>query len=343
MGISKLHKKINIQDTGNQNSAVGKLPLTLAREVLLIEAREVEALAQRLDDSFTRAVELILQCHGRVVVSGMGKSGHIGNKIASTLASTGTPAFFMHPAEASHGDLGMITPEDVVIGLSNSGESEELLAIVPHLKRMGTRLISISGNPSSALAQQSDVHLDAHVTREACPLGLAPTASTTAMLALGDALAVTVLDQRGFSVEDFARSHPGGTLGRRLLVRVRDVMRQGSAIPKVALTASLSEGLMEMSRKGLGMTAVVDSLGKPAGIFTDGDLRRTFERNVNIMTTAIADVMHINPRTIDFDRLAAEAVEIMEQHKISGLLVVDAQGNLIGALNMHDLLIAKVV
>ncbi len=343
MGISKLHKKINIQDTGNQNSTAGKSPLTLAREVLLIEAREVEALAQRLDDSFTRAVELILQCRGRVVVSGMGKSGHIGNKIASTLASTGTPAFFMHPAEASHGDLGMITPDDVVIGLSNSGESEELLAIVPHLKRMGTRLISISGNPASALAQKSDVHLDAHVSQEACPLGLAPTASTTAMLALGDALAVTVLDQRGFSAEDFARSHPGGPLGRRLLVHVSDVMRQGSAIPSVPLTASLSEGLLEMSRKGLGMTAVVDGLGKPVGIFTDGDLRRAFERNVNVMTTAITDVMHANPRTIGFDRLAAEAVELMEQHKINGLLVVDAQGDLVGALNMHDLLIAKVV
>jgi arabinose-5-phosphate isomerase len=343
MGISKLHKKINLQDTGNQTSTAGKLPLTLAREVLLIEAREVEALAQRLDDSFTRAVELILQCRGRVVVSGMGKSGHIGNKIASTLASTGTPAFFMHPAEASHGDLGMITPDDVVIGLSNSGESEELLAIVPHLKRMGTRLISISGNPASALAQKSDVHLDAHVSQEACPLGLAPTASTTAMLALGDALAVTVLDQRGFSAEDFARSHPGGPLGRRLLVHVSDVMRQGPAIPSVPLTASLSEGLLEMSRKGLGMTAVVDGLGKPVGIFTDGDLRRAFERNVNVMTTAISDVMHINPRTIGFDRLAAEAVELMEQHKINGLLVVDAQGDLVGALNMHDLLIAKVV
>jgi arabinose-5-phosphate isomerase len=343
MGISKLHKKINLQDTANHSSTAGKLPLTLAREVLLIEAREVEALAQRLDDSFTRAVELILQCHGRVVVSGMGKSGHIGNKIASTLASTGTPAFFMHPAEASHGDLGMITPDDVVIALSNSGESDELLAIVPHLKRMGTRIISISGNPTSALAQESDVHLDAHVSQEACPLGLAPTASTTAMLALGDALAVTVLDQRGFSAEDFARSHPGGILGRRLLVHVRDVMRQGTQIPSVPLKASLSQALLEMSRKGLGMTAIVDHAGKPVGVFTDGDLRRAFESNLDIRSTAIADVMNANPRTIELNRLAAEAVELMEQHKINGLLAVDSEGNLVGALNMHDLLIAKVV
>jgi arabinose-5-phosphate isomerase len=343
MGISKLHKKINLQDTANHSSTAGKLPLTLAREVLLIEAREVEALAQRLDDSFTRAVELILQCHGRVVVSGMGKSGHIGNKIASTLASTGTPAFFMHPAEASHGDLGMITPDDVVIALSNSGESDELLAIVPHLKRMGTRIISISGNPTSALAQESDVHLDAHVSQEACPLGLAPTASTTAMLALGDALAVTVLDQRGFSAEDFARSHPGGILGRRLLVHVRDVMRQGTEIPSVPLKASLSQALLEMSRKGLGMTAIVDHAGKPVGVFTDGDLRRAFESNLDIRSTAIADVMNANPRTIELNRLAAEAVELMEQHKINGLLAVDSEGNLVGALNMHDLLIAKVV
>jgi arabinose-5-phosphate isomerase len=343
MGISKLHKKINLQDTANHSSTAGKLPLTLAREVLLIEAREVEALAQRLDDSFTRAVELILQCHGRVVVSGMGKSGHIGNKIASTLASTGTPAFFMHPAEASHGDLGMITPDDVVIALSNSGESDELLAIVPHLKRMGTRIISISGNPASALAQESDVHLDAHVSQEACPLGLAPTASTTAMLALGDALAVTVLDQRGFSAEDFARSHPGGILGRRLLVHVRDVMRQGTDIPSVPLKASLSQALLEMSRKGLGMTAVVDHAGKPVGVFTDGDLRRAFESNLDIRSTAIADVMNASPRTIELNRLAAEAVELMEQHKINGLLAVDSEGNLVGALNMHDLLIAKVV
>lgn len=336
MQTSKLKKSNAVRLTS-------KLPLALAREVLLIEAREVEALANRLDDSFTRAVTLILQCHGRVVVSGMGKSGHIGGKIASTLASTGTPAFFMHPGEASHGDLGMITPDDVVIALSNSGESDELLAIVPFLKRIGTQIISISGNPASTLAQEADVHLNAQVSQEACPLGLAPTASTTVMLALGDALAVTVLDQRGFSAEDFARSHPGGGLGRRLLMRVRDIMRQGDAIPSVPLNASLSDGLLEMSHKGLGMTAVVDGAGKPLGIFTDGDLRRAFENNVNVMTTAIADVMHANPHSVSPDQLAVEAVEIMEQHKVNGLLVVNPQGNLVGALNMHDLLIAKVV
>lgn len=332
--------KLKPMDAGDSSST---LVLTLARKVLLIEAHAVEALAHRLDASFARAVVLILQCQGRVVVSGMGKSGHIGGKIASTLASTGTPAFFMHPAEASHGDLGMITPDDVVIALSNSGESGELLAIVPFLKRMGTQIISISGNPESSLAQASDVHLNAQVSQEACPLGLAPTASTTAMLALGDALAVTVLDQRGFSAEDFARSHPGGALGRRLLVHVRDIMRQGDAIPSVSLEASLSDGLLEMSRKGLGMTAVVDATGKPVGIFTDGDLRRVFERGIDVRITAMRDVMHANPQTIAPDQLAAEAVEIMEQRKVNGLLVVNTQGKLEGALNMHDLLIAKVI
>lgn len=320
-----------------------KAPLELAREVLLIEAREVEALARRLDDSFTRAVALILQCRGRVVVSGMGKSGHIGCKIAATFASTGTPAFFMHPAEASHGDLGMITADDVVIALSNSGESDELLAIVPLLKRMGAKLISLTGNPNSMLARQADVHLDAGVSQEACPLGLSPTASTTATLALGDALAVAVLDQRGFSSEDFARSHPGGKLGRRLLVHVSDVMRAGDAVPSVALDASLSQGLVEMSRKGLGMTAVVDAAGKPVGIFTDGDLRRAFENGVQAAAANIRDVMHAGPQTITPGRLAVDAVDLMEQHKINALLVVDEQGRLVGALNMHDLLIAKVV
>jgi arabinose-5-phosphate isomerase len=331
MEISKLHR------SGT------KPPLELAREVLMIEAREVEALAQRLDDSFTRAIDLILQCHGRVVVSGMGKSGHIGSKIAATLASTGTPAFFMHPAEASHGDLGMITKDDVVIALSNSGESDELLAILPLLKRMGAKLISMTGNPKSTLAKQADVHLDAHVSQEACPLGLSPTASTTATLALGDALAVTLLDQRGFSADDFARSHPGGNLGRRLLVHVRDVMRVDDAIPSVPLDASLSHGLMEMSRKGLGMTAIVDAAGKTIGVFTDGDLRRAFENGVSVTTTSMRDVMHINPLSITPDQLAVDAVELMEQQKINALLVIDSQGNLVGALNMHDLLIAKVV
>lgn len=332
MGISKLQK-----------SSLPKTPLDLAREVLLIEAREVEALAQRLDDSFTRAVALILQCHGRVVVSGMGKSGHIGCKIAATLASTGTPAFFMHPAEASHGDLGMITKDDVMIALSNSGENDELLAILPLLKRMGAKLISLTGNPKSTLAAQADVHLDTHVSQEACPLGLSPTASTTAMLALGDALAVATLEQRGFSEEDFARSHPGGHLGRRLLIHVRDIMRTGAAIPQVAPDASLSDGLLEMSRKGLGMTAVVDAVNKPVGIFTDGDLRRAFEKGINVSGTSMQDVMHPGPSSVNPDQLAVEAVELMEERKITALLVVDAQGSLVGALNMHDLLIAKVV
>lgn len=332
MGISKLQK-----------SSLPKTPLDLAREVLLIEAREVEALAQRLDDSFTQAVALILQCHGRVVVSGMGKSGHIGCKIAATLASTGTPAFFMHPAEASHGDLGMITKDDVMIALSNSGENDELLAILPLLKRMGAKLISLTGNAKSTLAKQADVHLDTRVSQEACPLGLSPTASTTAMLALGDALAVAALEQRGFSEEDFARSHPGGHLGRRLLVHVRDIMRTGAAIPQVAPNASLSDGLLEMSRKGLGMTAVVDAANRPVGIFTDGDLRRAFENGINISGTIMQDVMHGDPASIDPDQLAVKAVELMEERKINALLVTDTQGNLVGALNMHDLLIAKVV
>lgn len=318
-------------------------PLDLARKVLRIEAREVEALAQRLDHRFLLALDLILQCQGRVVVSGIGKSGHIGRKIAATLASTGTPAFFMHPAEASHGDLGMITAQDVVIALSNSGESGELLAIVPLLKRMGAKLISITGNHDSTLGREADAHLDATVSEEACPLGLSPTASTTAALALGDALAVALLDARGFSAEDFARSHPGGALGRRLLVHVEDVMRSGSAVPSVPEQATLPQALLEMSRKGLGMTAVVDASGHPVGIFTDGDLRRAFESQVEIATTPVCQVMHANPQTIRPNRLAVEAVELMEQRKINGLLVTDADGVLVGALNMHDLLKAKVV
>lgn len=318
-------------------------PLELARDVLRIEAREVEALAERLDHHFTQAVALILQCRGRVVVTGVGKSGHIGSKIAATLASTGTPSFFMHPGDASHGDLGMITADDIVIALSNSGESDELLAIVPLLKRMGAKLISMTGNSLSALAKQSDVHLDAAVSQEACPLGLAPTASTTATLALGDALAVTLLDQRGFSAEDFARSHPGGNLGRRLLVLVSDIMRTGQDLPVVSTTTSLSQGLLEMSRKGLGMTAVVDANNRIVGIFTDGDLRRAFEQGVDVRVTMMQNIMRTQPLRIQPDKLAVEAVELMEQHKVNVLLVVDQQDNLVGAINMHDLLIAKVV
>ncbi len=341
METSQLHRHHG--STTENHSPAAASPLGLAREVLLIESRELESLANRLDQLFVDAVRLILQCRGRVVVSGMGKSGHIGRKIASTFASTGTPAFFVHPGEASHGDLGMITGEDLVIALSNSGESEELLAILPVIKRLGATVISITGNPGSTLARESDIHLDAHVSQEACPLGLAPTASSTAMLALGDALAVTVLDQRGFSAEDFARSHPGGSLGRRLLIHVADVMRKGEAIPAVRLDAPLADGLLEMTRKGLGMTAIVDENGKPLGIFTDGDLRRTFEKGVSINGTLMRDVMSPQPSAIKPERLAVEAVEMMEHRKINGLLVVDQQGILVGALNMLDLLTAKVI
>jgi arabinose-5-phosphate isomerase len=327
----------------NSNSKAGRSPLELAREVLLIESRELESVANRLDQRFAVAVDLILQCRGRVVVSGMGKSGHIGRKIASTLASTGSPAFFVHPGEASHGDLGMITADDLLIALSNSGESDELLSILPVIKRLGAKVISISGNPNSTLARESNVHLDAHVSQEACPLGLAPTASTTAMLALGDALAVTVLDQRGFSAEDFARSHPGGSLGRRLLIHVSDIMRKEKAIPSVQVDAALTDGLLEMTRKGLGMTAIVDAGNKPVGIFTDGDLRRAFESGISVSDTRMRQVMHAHPCTITPERPAIEAVEIMENRKINGLLVVDQQGTLVGALNMLDLLTAKVI
>lgn len=317
--------------------------LSLARDVLLLEASEINALAKRLDQHFSDAVALILQCKGRVVVSGMGKSGHIGGKIASTLASTGTPAFFMHPAEASHGDLGMITPGDIVIALSNSGESDELLAIITPLKRLGANIIAITGNNASSLALAADIHLSASVSKEACPLGLAPTSSSTVALALGDALALCVLDQRDFTAEDFARSHPGGSLGRRLLIHVNDLMRKEAQIPSVSIDASLRQGLLEMSGKGLGLTAIVDADQQPIGIFTDGDLRRAFEKNVNVATASIQEVMHRNPTTIHQNQLAIEAVEIMEQRKINALLVIDDAGKLVGALNMHDLLLAKVV
>lgn len=317
--------------------------LDLAKSVLTIEAEEIQALASRLDESFVQAVQLILHCAGRIVVSGMGKSGHIGGKIAATFASTGTPAFFMHPAEASHGDLGMITSQDVVIMLSNSGESDELLAILPTIKRLGAKVISITGHIRSTLAREANVHLSSAVSQEACPLGLSPTASSTAMLALGDALAVCVLDLRDFSAEDFARSHPGGSLGRRLLLRVHDIMRSGNDLPIVLQNASLNDALLEMSHKNLGFTAIVDTNNQPIGIFTDGDLRRVIAANIDVRTAKVADVMHHHPLTIQTDRLAAEAVEMMEQRKINGLLAVDLQGCLIGAFNMHDLLLAKVV
>jgi arabinose-5-phosphate isomerase len=286
---------------------------------------------------------LILQCKGRVVVSGMGKSGHIGGKIAATLASTGTPAFFMHPAEASHGDLGMITAEDVVIALSNSGESDELLNILPTIKRLGAKVIGITGKATSTLAKEPDIHLSAEVSQEACPLGLSPTASTTATLALGDALAVCVLDYRDFSAEDFAKSHPGGSLGRKLVTRVKDIMRTDDAVPYVLDSALLSEALVEMTEKSLGLTAVVNQQHVLVGIFTDGDLRRAFAKEVNPTSTKVAEVMHQPPNTITADKLAAGAVEMMEQKKINGLLVVDEIGKLVGAFNMHDLLKAKIV
>jgi arabinose-5-phosphate isomerase len=321
--------------------------LHLARETLQIEADAIIALKNRLstssDDSFAQAVELLLNCNGRVVVSGMGKSGHIARKIAATLASTGTPALFVHPAEAAHGDLGMVTEADAFVAISNSGETAELLAIVPIVKRMGAKLIAMTGNESSNLAQLANVHLNVRVAKEACPLNLAPTASTTATLALGDALAVALLDAHGFQEEDFARSHPGGALGRRLLTHVRDVMRTGDAIPAVPADISLSQALLEITKKGMAMTAVVDDAYRATGIFTDGDLRRLIENVQDFSKLSIADVMHANPRTIGPDQLAVEAVELMEQFRINQLLVADADGKLIGALHIHDLTRAKVI
>jgi arabinose-5-phosphate isomerase len=317
--------------------------MDLARQVLRIEADAVLALADRIDGAFLQALSLILNCHGRVIVSGIGKSGHIGRKIASTLASTGTPAYFVHPAEASHGDLGMITRDDVLIALSNSGESAELLTIVPFIKRQGAKLISITGKPESTLAREADAHLDAGVEQEACPLNLAPTASTTAALAMGDALAVALLDARGFGAEDFARSHPGGSLGRRLLTHVRDVMRTGSAVPAVTPESRVADAILEISRGGIGMTAVIGPKHQVLGVFTDGDLRRAFAKNLDLRTLTVADIMGHQPRTIGPDKLAVAAVEMMEQFKINQLPVVDEHGTLMGALNMHDLFQAKVI
>ena len=317
--------------------------IALARRVLEIEARAVAALADRIGDEFLAAVELVLACRGRVVVSGIGKSGHIARKIAATLASTGTPAYFVHAAEASHGDLGMITRDDVVIALSNSGESAELLSILPMIKRMGGRLITITGNPQSTLAREADVHLDAGVAEEACPLNLAPTASTTAALALGDALAVALLDARGFGADDFARSHPGGALGRRLLTHVRDVMCKLERVPVVSETATLNEALLQMTRGGMGMTAIVAADQRIVGIFTDGDLRRVIERGCNFATAYVANVMSAHPHTIDADALAVEAAERMEHFRITQLLVADEDGRLLGALTTHDLMLAKVI
>ena len=316
--------------------------LELAKRVLRIEAQAVAGLIDRLDAGFPRAVALIRACHGRVVVSGVGKSGHIARKIAATLASTGTPAYFVHAAEAAHGDLGMITRDDVLIALSNSGESEELLTIVPLVKRQGGRLVAITGNPASSLAREADAHLDAGVAEEACPLNLAPTASTTAALAMGDALAVALLDARNFNAEDFARSHPGGRLGRRLLTHVRDIMRPVAEVPRVGEHATVAEAVLAISRGGMGMTAVVTEALAVVGIFTDGDLRRALEKVVDLRGTPVTQVMTRNPRSIGPDRLAAETAQMMEEHKISQILVVD-NGALAGALNTHDLFRAKVI
>lgn len=319
--------------------------LQLARETLQIEGDAIAALHARLasDDSVGKAVAMLLNCKGRVVVSGIGKSGHIARKIAATLASTGTPALFVHPAEAAHGDLGMVTAEDAFIAISYSGESSELMAILPVVKRMGSTLISITGKPGSSLAQLADVHLDVSVEKEACPLNLAPTASTTVTLALGDALAVALLDLRGFKEEDFARSHPGGALGRRLLTHVRDIMRTGDAVPAVKAATRLPDALLEITQKGMGMTAIVDDDNKPLGVFTDGDLRRMIEKVQDFSKVVIGDVMHANPRSISPDKLAVDAVAIMEQFRINQMLVVGDDGKLVGALHIHDLTRAKVI
>ncbi|WP_395823870.1 SIS domain-containing protein [Collimonas sp.] len=321
--------------------------LALARNTLQIEADAIIALKNRISDNagdpFAQAVSLLLKCSGRVVVSGIGKSGHIARKFAATLASTGTPALFIHPAEAAHGDLGMVTEADAFIAISNSGETAELMAIVPIINRMGASLIAMTGNDASALAQLATVHLNVGVAQEACPLNLAPTASTTVTLAMGDALAVALLDARGFREEDFARSHPGGALGRRLLTHVRDVMRSGAAIPAVTADVSLSQALLEITRKGIAMTAVVDERFHAVGVFTDGDLRRLIEQVQDFTKLTIADVMHANPHTIGADQLAVDAMHMMEQFRINQLLVTDTDGTLVGALHIHDLTRAKVI
>ena len=327
------------------DNAAALRALQLAQQTLDIEAEAILGLKARLDadDAFTRAAALLLACSGRVVVSGMGKSGHIARKIAATLASTGTPALFVHPAEAAHGDLGMVTEADAVIAISNSGESDELLAIVPVIKRLGAKLISMTGRPQSTLAKLADVHLDVGVAREACPLNLAPTASTTATLAMGDALAVALLDARGFREEDFARSHPGGALGRRLLTHVSDIMRSGDALPMVKPDLPLPQALLEITRKGMAMTAIVDDDQRVLGIFTDGDLRRLIELGKDFSRSLIREVMHANPRVVGPDQLAVEAVELMEAFRINQVLVTEADGKLVGALHIHDLTRAKVI
>ena len=314
-----------------------------AAEVLKIEATAVAQLTQYLNDDFNLACQLIFASKGKTIVTGMGKSGHIGSKIAATLASTGTPAFFVHPGEASHGDLGMLSADDVVIAISNSGETAEVLTIVPVIKRLGIKLVAMTGNPASTLAKLADAHLCVKVEQEACPLGLAPTASTTATLAMGDAVAVALLEARGFSAEDFALSHPGGSLGRKLLLRLDDVMHRDDQVPVVQQTASIKDALLEISKKGLGMTAIVDEQGMLSGIFTDGDLRRILDQRFDIHSNTIADVMTRKCITADSQMLAAEALQIMQQKKINGLIILDADRKPIGAMNMHDLLRAGVL
>lgn len=314
-----------------------------AAEVLKIEAAAVAQLQQYLDGSFDLACQLILDSRGKTIVTGMGKSGHIGTKIAATLASTGSPAFFVHPGEASHGDLGMLTRDDVVIAISNSGETAEVLTIVPVIKRLGIKLIAMTGNPASTLAKLADAHLCVKVEQEACPLGLAPTASTTATLAMGDALAVSLLDARGFSADDFALSHPGGSLGRKLLLRLEDIMHRGEQLPAVPSSATIKDALLEISKKGLGMTAITAPDGRLAGIFTDGDLRRLLDLRIDIHSSQIAEVMTRNCITANAQMLAAEALQIMQQKKINGLIIVDEHNVPVGAMNMHDLLRAGVM
>ena len=317
--------------------------IAAGRRALEIESRAVAQLLPRVDAAFVRACELALAARGRVVVSGLGKSGLVGHKIAATLASTGTPAFFLHAAEASHGDLGMVMRGDLLLAISNSGETPELLALLPPLRRLGVPVIAMTGQPGSTLAREADVHIDASVSEEACPLNLAPTASTTAVLAMGDALATALLEARGFTSEDFARAHPGGALGRKLLLHVSDVMRRGDDLPRVPVDGTIEQGLVEMSRKGLGMTAVVDAAGGLAGVFTDGDLRRALDRGIDLRGSTMQAAMTVNPRSITPGELAAEAVNRMQEHRITALLVVDTQGQLVGALNIHDLLRAGVV
>ena len=321
----------------------GARALALAAQTFDIEARALQALGSRQGEGFVRAVQAMLACRGRTIVMGMGKSGHVGRKIAATLASTGTPSFFVHPAEASHGDLGMVTAGDVVLAISNSGESDELAAVLPALRRLSVTLVAMTGNAQSSLARHADIVLSCAVDQEACPLNLAPTASTTAQMALGDALAVALLDARGFVEADFARSHPGGSLGRKLLMHVRDLMRSGDALPLVAPTASMSQMLREMSAKGLGFTAVADADGQVLGIFTDGDLRRLIERGVDLLPLTAQEVMHRSPRLVREDALAVDAAGLMEQHRITSVIVVDEAGRITGALNSNDLMRAKVI